>query len=87
VDYKRFDYNGENYEVPPGKMLADSILKAVFTQYNQEYPCMYYELLDNLRQFLNGKEVRNVHVEATVVDSYSSSALIVVSLGFKNEFI
>jgi len=58
VDYKRFDYNGENYEVPPGKMLADSILKAVFTQYNQEYPCMYYKLPDNLRQFLNGKEVR-----------------------------
>ena len=56
VDCRVFEYNGENYEVPPKEMLADAILKAVFVQ--DEGGCSYgnYELPDNLKQFFHGKE-------------------------------
>lgn len=56
VDCRVFEYNGENYEVPPKEMLADAILKAVFVQDERGCSCRDYELPDNLKQFFNGKE-------------------------------
>lgn len=56
VDCRVFEYNGENYEVPPKEMLADAILKAVFVQDEKGCSCRNYELPDNLKQFFNGKE-------------------------------
>lgn len=55
VDCRVFEFNGENYEVPPKEMLAEDILKAVFLQAAKENPFIEYELPDNLKQFFQGK--------------------------------
>lgn len=55
VDCRVFEYNGENYEVPPKEMLARAILQAVFGQIESGSSCGGYELPKNLSDFFEGK--------------------------------
>ncbi|MPM31718.1 hypothetical protein SDC9_78275 [bioreactor metagenome] len=55
VDCRVFEYNGENYEVPPKEMLAEAILQAVFGQAESGCSCSGYELPENLKNFFEGK--------------------------------
>ena len=54
VDCRVFEYEGKQYEVPPKAMLAEAILKAVFSP-KADCDCKEYELPDNLKQFYKGK--------------------------------
>jgi NAD-dependent dihydropyrimidine dehydrogenase PreA subunit len=56
VDCRVFEYNGEDYEVPPREMLAEAVLRAVFGQVEDECTCGGYELPDNLKDFFEGKK-------------------------------
>jgi NAD-dependent dihydropyrimidine dehydrogenase PreA subunit len=51
-----FEYNGEEYEVPPIEMLAKSILQNVFGHIETGCDCGKYELPENLKNFFAGKE-------------------------------
>jgi hypothetical protein len=56
VDCRIFEYEGQNYEVPPQEMLAEAILKAVFgSQSEPNCPESGYVLPKNLEVFYNGK--------------------------------
>ncbi len=59
VDCRVFEYNGENYEVPPKEMIAESILRAVFGQTENECSCGEYELPENLKEFFKGKQSKS----------------------------
>lgn len=50
-----FEYHGERYEVAPKEMLAESILNAVFGQFEAGCSCGGYELPENLKHFFEGK--------------------------------
>lgn len=56
VNCRIYDYNGQVYEVPPKEMLADSILRSIFS--NEIAPCLRedYQLPKNLRDFYKGKK-------------------------------
>ncbi|MDD4688894.1 MAG: DUF2703 domain-containing protein [Eubacteriales bacterium] len=57
VDCRVFEYNGESFEVPPKEMLADAILRTVFSFYEEACCCnSEYELPDNLKLFFEGKK-------------------------------
>lgn len=56
VDCRVFEYNGEDYEVPPREMLAEGVLRAVFGQADDECTCGGYKLPDNLKDFFEGKK-------------------------------
>lgn len=58
VDCRVFEYEGKSYEVPPKAMLAESILKTVFSQ-NTDCCCTEYEVPDNLIRFYEGKESKS----------------------------
>lgn len=55
VDCRVFEYEGNSYEVPPKAMLAENILKTVFSQ-NTDCCCEEYTVPDNLVRFYDGKE-------------------------------
>ena len=59
VDCRVFEYNGENYEVPPKEMLAEAILNAVFGQSETGCSCSGYELPENLKTFYEGKKSKS----------------------------
>lgn len=56
VNCRVFEYNDETYEVPPKEMLAEAILKVVFSQSEAGCSCSEYELPENLREFYEGKK-------------------------------
>jgi NAD-dependent dihydropyrimidine dehydrogenase PreA subunit len=56
VNCRVFEYNGEDYEIPPKEMLAEAILHAVFGNIESGCSCGGYELPDNLRKFYEGIE-------------------------------
>ncbi len=53
-----FEYQGASYEIPPGEMLAEATLKAVFGTPDGD-DCVGYELPDNLKAFFKGKNSRS----------------------------
>ena len=58
VDCRVFEYNGENYEVPPEKMLANDILCSIFGNNGGGCSCgSKYELPENLKSSFEGKIV------------------------------
>jgi len=60
VDCRTFEYEGQNYEVPPQEMLAEEVLKTVFG--SQAAPCCAeneYTLPKNLELFYEGKNKKN----------------------------
>lgn len=59
VDCRVFEYNGENYEVPPKEMLAESVLLAVFGQSEPGCSCGGYDLPENLKTFYEGKKSKS----------------------------
>ena len=59
VDCRVFEYNGENFEVPPKEMLAEAILRTVFGQAEADCSGEDYELPENLRDFFDGKESKS----------------------------
>ena len=58
VDCRVFEYEGSVYEVPPQAMLAEAILRSVFTP-NGAPCCSCYTLPDNLKTFFAGKDSKN----------------------------
>ena len=54
VNCRVFEYDGRFYTVPPKEMLAETILKAVFSPPETD-DCGCYELPENLKAFFNGK--------------------------------
>ena len=58
VECRVFEFEGEDYEVPPKEMLATSILRAVFTP-KEECCCVDYVLPENLDSFFKGKNNKN----------------------------
>lgn len=58
VDCRVFEYNGEDYEVPPKEMLAEAILRVVFGQAEEVSSRGGYELPDNLKDFFAGKKYK-----------------------------
>lgn len=59
IDCRVFEYNGENYEVPPKEMLAESVLLAVFGQSEPGCSCGGYDLPENLKTFYEGKKSKS----------------------------
>jgi Fe-S-cluster-containing hydrogenase component 2 len=55
VDCRVFSYCGESYEVPPKEMLAEAVLRAVFSPADDENPGGEYALPENLAAFYEGK--------------------------------
>ncbi len=55
IDCRVFEHDGQSYEVPPKEMLAEAILRIVFSE--SEGGCAYgdYELPQNLKTFYEGK--------------------------------
>lgn len=49
-----FEYEGEQYEVPPKAMLVEAVLKMVFSP-KESCDCKEYELPENLKRFYEGK--------------------------------
>ncbi|MGE4353271.1 MAG: DUF2703 domain-containing protein [Oscillospiraceae bacterium] len=56
VDCRIFEYNGENYEVPPKEMLAQAILNSVFGASGSGCSCGSYALPENLKTFFMGRK-------------------------------
>mgnify|MGYP002411142615 CR=1 FL=1 len=54
MDCRVFEYEGKNYDVPPGAMLAEAILRGVFLPMHESRDC--YSLPANLKIFFRGKE-------------------------------
>lgn len=54
VNCRVFEHDGRFYTVPPKEMLAETILKAVFSPPETD-DCGCYELPENLREFFKGK--------------------------------
>jgi len=55
VHCRVFIYQGQSFEVPPREMLAEAILKSVFTQAKAGCTCGTYTLPENLKAFYEGK--------------------------------
>lgn len=53
VDCRVFEYKGHNYDVPPKAMLAEAILRSVFSQSSSNDD--RYTLPENLKTFFHGK--------------------------------
>ena len=58
VECRVFQYEDEDYEVPPKEMLASSILRAVFTS-NEDCRCGGYSMPENIVAFFDGKEKKS----------------------------
>lgn len=58
VDCRVFEYNGQDYEIPPKEMIAESILQAVFGTAEDDCGCCKYELPQNLKVFFEGKKIQ-----------------------------
>ena len=58
VECRVFQYEGEDYEIPPKEMLASSILRAVFTS-KEECCCGEYSMPENIIAFFDGKEKKS----------------------------
>ena len=54
VDCRVFEYEGQSYDVPPKALLAEAILRGVFSPAHES--CEYYTLPENLKTFFHGKE-------------------------------
>ena len=54
VDCRVYEYEGKTYEVPTKEMLADAILKTIYTP--APCTCGEYQLPENLKRFFEGKE-------------------------------
>lgn len=54
VDCRVFEYEGKRYEIPTKEMLANLILKSLYT--TPECSCGAYKLPENLKQFYEGKK-------------------------------
>lgn len=54
VDCRVFEYEGQSYTVPPKAMLAEAIMRCIFSP--SEYSCNCYTLPQNLKAFFDGKE-------------------------------
>jgi hypothetical protein len=60
VDCRIFEYEGQNYEVPPQEMLAEAILRAVFGSRETHFsPENEYTLPKNLEGFYKGKNTKS----------------------------
>ncbi|KEJ93513.1 DUF2703 domain-containing protein [Synergistes jonesii] len=53
VDCRVFEYEGQSYEVPPKAMLAEAIMRCVFSPEEKISDC--YSLPKNLKTFFDGK--------------------------------
>ncbi|MFA7652001.1 MAG: DUF2703 domain-containing protein, partial [Synergistaceae bacterium] len=58
VECRVFEFEGEDYEVPPKEMLASSILSAVFAP-KEECCCGNYSMPENIITFFDGKEKKS----------------------------
>ena len=58
VECRVFQYEGEDYEVPPKEMLASSILRAVFAP-EEGCCCEKYSMPENIIAFFDGKEKKS----------------------------
>ena len=58
VECRVFEFEGEDYEVPPKEMLASSILRAVFAP-KEECCCGKYSMPENIIAFFDGKEKKS----------------------------
>lgn len=58
VECRVFEYDGERYEVPPKEMLANEILRAVFTPQTRD-ATNDYVLPKNLKHFFEGKQTKS----------------------------
>lgn len=58
VECRVFEFEGEDYEVPPKEMLATSILRAVFAP-KEECCCVEYSMPENIIAFFDGKEKKS----------------------------
>ncbi|NLD05429.1 MAG: DUF2703 domain-containing protein [Synergistaceae bacterium] len=58
VECRVFEFEGEDYEVPPKEMLASSILRAVFAP-KEECCCGKYSMSENIITFFDGKEKKS----------------------------
>jgi len=58
VECRVFEFEGEDYEVPPKEMLASSILRAVFAP-KEESCCGKYSMPENIIAFFDGKEKKS----------------------------
>lgn len=54
VNCRVFEYQGEQYEVPPKAMLVEAILRSIFSSQTGD-DSQEYELPDNLKRFYEGK--------------------------------
>ena len=52
-DCRVFEYDGKTYEVPTKEMLADAILKTLYTP--SACACTPYVMPENLKRFYEGK--------------------------------
>ncbi len=58
VGCRVFEYNGEAFDVPPKEMLAENLLRLVFSQPDKGCSCVGYELPENLKNFFDGKKAK-----------------------------
>lgn len=59
VNCRVFEYQGETYEIPPQEMLAEAILKEVFSMLDAGSDCSEYQLPENLKTFFEGKSSKD----------------------------
>lgn len=55
VDCRVWEAEGQTYEVPPKEMLAEEILRTVFTEAETSCGCNSYQMPENLETFYVGK--------------------------------
>lgn len=65
VDCRVFEYDGQSYEVPPKGMLAEAILRAVFSESDGGCGCGNYELPKSLKAFYDGKKQKSCSCRGT----------------------
>jgi hypothetical protein len=58
VDCRVFAYEGAAYDIPPKQMLADAILRAIFSAFCGEEP-QDYKLPENLKAFFQGMKSKS----------------------------
>lgn len=63
IDCRVFEYDGKTYEVPTKEMLADAILKTLYTP--SACACTPYVMPENLKRFYEGKNTSGKRVKAT----------------------
>jgi len=59
VDCRVFKYEGNTYEIPPKSMIAELILKKIFSADISSCECGNYTLPTNLKQFFEGKNKKS----------------------------